>query len=195
MPWFNHKLTITLGEDPFPPEVIRAEPGFRPLPLDEARRVGREVTRHVINTVLPPDLLKLGDRLGLRMDRFPLGPDTRPQSWHFDPSMSTLWSNHCITGVIVFGSGTGETDVADPFEVNNEPQNEWEAHALADQFNDGRRVSFQSYPTGTLIVSKGPFLHRRGRSFPGLRLALDFGILNGRKSRAEEAWDEWQGLI
>ena len=194
---FNDGIEVFPGEDPFTPEEVKAEPTYAALRLEEARRKG-PISRYVVDVVLPRQkfFADLQGQLVLRNDKFPLEPGSRRQALHFDKPLGDAkkWSPHGVQGLIAFGKGTGVTDVLRPFRQVYRPEVSTflEHDELASIMEANREFHpVDSYPTGTLLVSRRAFLHGRGETFPGYRMAIDFGVV---PKNGFEDWSEWEAL-
>lgn len=196
---FNEDIQIIPGGDPFDPMEVEEEPAYTALYLEDARRKG-PISRYMVDVVLAgqPFFEALQGQLVLRNDKFKLGPKDSRQGIHIDTPLGDVrkWQPCGVQGVMVFGKGTGKTDVLRGFRVPYKDRARGFAEfAEVASIVEQQRAYYpvESHTTGTLIISNKPIFHGRGETFPGYRTAIDFGVLDPRNMGSE--WADWVGLI
>ena len=173
----NENVHVLDVGDPFSHNDLRGLNDFKLHYPDEVR-ASSDFGLHFIDHLFPAHLLReFGDRLLFGLDVFELDETDKPQDLHFDFFMGQ-WGYVELSGLIVFGIGTGKTAVPDAFEyLAWEDWNPFfnEARAIARRRNIiGHKRVNREIPTGHLIHSNRPILHGRGTTFPGTRVAIDF---------------------
>lgn len=179
---FNEAIQIISGEDPFDPMEVKEEPPYTALYLEDARKKG-PISRYMVDVVLSRQdfFAALQGKLVLRNDKFNLGPKDSRQGIHIDNPLGDVgkWQPCGVQGLMVFGKGTGKTDVLRRFEVPHRDRVRgfaefMEIASIVEQQRRYYRVD--SHPTGTLIMGNEPIFHGRGETLPGPRAAMDFGL-------------------
>jgi hypothetical protein len=183
----NDRVKVEFGEDPFTQEELAEERTYLPMHWKEALKVGRGPTRMVVERLRQLGLLeRFEQHLALRNDQYVLKPGQGPGPLHFDPPIRHPFKLHSWAGVMVFGYETGETKVLKPFSSPLLPQHEYDLNTILTLMgSDIPYPGHDSYPTGTLLHSTVPFLHRRGLTFPGIRVAIDFGLMTDEQLKYE----------
>lgn len=181
---FNDRIQVISCGDPFPLDVVAAEPAYTALPLDKAREMGPLSARvaEILEARLNLDGIR--DRLRLRCDKFILTDRSKRQPLHYDNPLELVehWRVYGLHGLIAFGAGTGVTDVPRPFSLEHmedKPLRGFGEFAQVASIMEARHPYYpmDSHPTGTLLMSEFPFLHGRGECSVGPRAAIDFGLV------------------
>ncbi len=185
---FNDRVKVELGEDPFTQAELKKEPVYPPVHWKEALKIGGDVTRYTVGRLEVAGLLpRFERRLALRNERFVLSEKDGPQGWHFDQAIPYPFQFFSWSGLITFGTGTGETDVLQPFEGVMTPVRPNDVETVLHLLRCGGSSfpGFSSFGTGDLLHSTVPFVHRRGLTLPGVRLAIDAGLMTNEQLKYE----------